>query len=72
MPRLGADLSRRDAEHQKTSATPRSGRAANAGERAERLERGSEQRERDQILDDAFRVFADGIDGRTTVDGQRC
>ena len=72
MPLSAADLARRDAEHQKDLADAEErARRETPAERAARLERAaSEQREREQILDDAFRVFAARIEGRTTVDGQ--
>ena len=72
MPLSAADLARRDAEHQKDLAdAAERARRETPAERAARLEpAASEQREREQILDDAFRVFAARIEGRTTVDGQ--
>jgi hypothetical protein len=72
VPLSAADLARRDAEHQKDLAdAAERARRETPAERAARLEpAASEQREREQILDDAFRVFAARIEGRTTVDGQ--
>ena len=67
-----AELARRDAEHRKNlaDAEERARREA-PDERAERLQRAvSEQRQRDQIMDDAFKVFTATIEGRTTVDGE--
>jgi hypothetical protein len=62
------ELARRDAEHQRQvqklrTETPR--------QRAARLQEGAdENRERDEILDDAERVFAFSYVSRDTVDGQ--
>ena len=72
VPLSAAELARRDAEHQKDLADAEErARRETPAERAARLERGaSEQREREQILDDSFRVFAARIEGRTTVDGR--
>lgn len=70
---LSADeLARRDAEHQKDLADARERiRRESPSERAERLQKAAaEQRQRDQILDDAFRVFDARIEGRQLVDGQ--
>lgn len=66
------ELKRRDAEHQKDIAEAKERlRRETPSERAERLERAAaEQRQRDQILEDAFRVYQARIEGRVTVDGQ--
>lgn len=66
------ELTKRDAEHQKTLADEQEKiRRESPAERAERLENaGAEQRQREQILDDAFKVFEARIEGRTVVDGQ--
>jgi hypothetical protein len=69
---LSADeLKRRDAEHQKDIAEAQDRlRRETPSERSDRLERAaSEQRQREQILEDAFRVYAARIEGRATVDG---
>jgi hypothetical protein len=72
VPLPAADLARRDAEHRKDLADAEErARRETPAERDARIARAaSEQREREQILDDAFRVFAARIEGRTTVDGQ--
>jgi len=70
---LSADeLARRDAEHQKNLADEQEqARRETPAERAERLQNaGAEHRQREQILDDAFKVFEARIEGRTVVDGQ--
>ena len=64
-----AELARRDADHKKKlerlrTETPRQ-RAAREKAEAEEL------RERDEILDDAERVFAFIYVGRDTIDGHR-
>jgi hypothetical protein len=72
VPLPAEELARRDAEHQKDIAEARDRqRRESASQRSERLERAaSEQREREQILNDAFRVYEARIEGRTTVDEQ--
>ena len=72
VPLSAADLARRDAEHQKNIAdAEQRARHETPAERAERMAHAaSEQRERDQMLEDAFRVFDATIEGRTEVDGQ--
>jgi hypothetical protein len=72
VPLSAEELARRDAEHQKDIAEAEERkRHESASERADRLEReASEQQQRNQILEDAFRVYQARIDGRTTVDGQ--
>jgi hypothetical protein len=72
VPLSAEELTRRDAEHQKDIAEGQERqRRESASQRSERLERAaSEQRQRQQILDDAFRVYEARIEGRTTVDGQ--
>jgi hypothetical protein len=70
---LSADeLARRDAEHQRDLAEARERiRRESPSERAERVQKAAaELRQRDQILDDAFRVFDARIEGRQIVDGQ--
>lgn len=72
VPLSAEELARRDAEHQKdiVEAEERQ-RRESPSQRSERLERAaSEQRQREQIMDDAFRVYEARIEGRTTVDGQ--
>jgi hypothetical protein len=72
VPLSAEELARRDAEHQKDIADAQERqRRESASQRSDRLERAAaEQRQRDQILEDAFRVYAARIEGRTTVDGQ--
>src|SRR4029453_3365224 len=72
VPLSAEELARRDAEHQKDIADAQERqRRESASQRSGRLERAAaEQRQRDQILEDAFRVYAARIEGRTTVDGQ--
>jgi hypothetical protein len=72
VPLPAEELARRDAEHRKNLAEAEErARRETPAERAERLQRhASEQRQRDQIMDDAFKVFAATIEGRTTVDGE--
>jgi hypothetical protein len=72
VPLSAEELARRDARHQKDLAEAQDRqRRESASQRSERLERAaSEQRQREQILDDAFRVYEARIEGRTTVDGQ--
>src|SRR4029453_4939538 len=72
VPLSAEELKRRDAEHQKDIADAQERqRRESASKRTHRLERAAaEQRQRDQILEDAFRVYAARIEGRTTVDGQ--
>jgi hypothetical protein len=72
VPLSAEELARRDAEHQKDIAEAQERqRRESASQRSDRLERAAaEQRQRDQILEDAFRVYAARIEGRTTVDGQ--
>ena len=68
VPLSAEELARRDAEHQKDLERARRETPA---ERADRLKRtNEEQRERQEILDDAFRVFDATIEDRQTVDGQ--
>jgi hypothetical protein len=72
VPLSAEELARRDAEHQKDIADAQERqRRESASQRSDRLERAAaEQGQRDQILEDAFRVYAARIEGRTTVDGQ--
>ena len=72
VPLSAEELKRRDAEHQKDIAEAQERqRRETPSARSERLERAaSEQRQRDQILEDAFRVYEARIEGRVTVDGQ--
>jgi hypothetical protein len=72
VPLSSEELARREAEHQKDLAEAEERkRRESASQRSDRLERAaSEQRQRDQILEDAFRVYQARIEGRTTVDGQ--
>ena len=70
-PLPAAELAKRDAEH---AADVKEEQARQAREtpsqRAERLERGaSEQREREAILDDAFKTFEATVERREFVDG---
>jgi len=71
VPLSAEELARRDAEHQKDIADAQERqRRESASQRSDRLERAAaEQRQRDQILEDAFRVYAARIEGRATVDG---
>jgi hypothetical protein len=72
VPLSAEELKRRDAEHQKDIAlTQERLRRETPSERSDRLERvASDQRQRDQILEDAFRVYQARIEGRVAVDGQ--
>jgi hypothetical protein len=71
VPLSAEELKRRDAEHQKDIADAQERqRRETPSERSDRLERAaSEQRQRDQILEDAFRVYEARIEGRLAVDG---
>ena len=63
-----AELSRRDDEHRRKRERDW---AESPRQRTARLNREAEElRERDEILDDAARVFAFSVIGRETVDGQ--
>ena len=72
VPLSSDELKRRDAEHQKDIAEAQERlRRETPSERSDRLERtASEQRQRDQILEDSFRVYQARIEGRVAVDGQ--
>jgi hypothetical protein len=72
VPLSAEDLARRDAEHQKDLDSARERiRRESPSDRADRLQKAaSEQRAREQILDDAFRVFDARIESRQFVDGQ--
>ena len=71
VPLTAEELARRDAEHRKNIADAEErARREMPAQRSDRLERAaSEQRQREQILDDAFRVYEARIEGRTIVDG---
>jgi hypothetical protein len=67
LPLSAEELAQRDAQHQRDLREA----AETEHDRSERLARtAEEQREREQILDDAFAVFAATIVGRDTIDGQ--
>ena len=67
-PLAAAELARRDADHRKQNRAPQAGEPATAGSAGK--EEAEELRERDEILDDAERVFAFSYVGRDTIDGQ--
>jgi hypothetical protein len=71
VPLSANELARRDAERRKDIADAQERiRRETPAQRTERLERVAfESRQREQILDDAFRVFEARIEGRTAVDG---
>lgn len=70
VPLSAEELARRDAEHRKNIADAQERiRRETPSQRSDRLERtAAEQRQREQILEDAFRVYESRIEGRTTVD----
>ena len=72
VPLTAEELARRDAEHQKNLADAQErARKETPAERTERLEKAAaEQRQREQILDDAFRVYQATFESRTIVEGQ--
>ena len=72
VPLPAEELARRDAEHRKDIADEQERiRRETPSQKSDRLERAaSEQRQREQILTDAFRVYEARIEGRTSVDGQ--
>ena len=71
-PLTAEELAKRDAEHAQDVREAQARQARETpSQRAERLERAaSEHREREMILDDAFRTFEATIERREIVDGQ--
>ena len=71
VPLSAEELARRDAEHQKDIADAQERlRRETPAQRTDRVDKAAaELRERERILDDAFRVYEARVEGRTTVDG---